>query len=280
MTIKWNCFNPFLKKKEKANLYASQQSHHMKHFICTFLFYSIIQVVFCQSPPPEIIPTKEGEIKIYPVLHATMAIKYGGQIIYVDPYGGKKGFEGVGDPSLILITDIHGDHMNLETLNELEAQSTPIVAPQAVVGKLTPTFTNLTALANGEKTTIQNINIEAIPMYNLPEDSTSRHPKGRGNGYLLTMGGKRIYISGDTEDISEMRALENIDVAFVCMNLPYTMTVEAAADAVMEFKPKVVYPFHYRGKGGFSDVETFKRLINVSSDQIEVRLVNWYPVQE
>ncbi|SMD36323.1 L-ascorbate metabolism protein UlaG, beta-lactamase superfamily [Reichenbachiella faecimaris] len=249
----------------------------MKHLICTILLSIFIQPAFCQSSTPEIISASEGEIKIYPILHATMAIEYQDMMIYVDPYGGKKGFEGLAAPSAILITDIHGDHMNTETLQQLEAQSTQIIAPQAVVEKLTPEFTKLTPLANGKNMTLQNITIEAVPMYNLPEDSTSRHPKGRGNGYVLTIGGKRIYISGDTEDIMEMRALKKIDVAFVCMNLPYTMTVEAAADAVLEFTPKVVYPFHYRGKGGFSDVETFRRLIHVSSDQTEVRLVNWYP---
>ena len=243
----------------------------MRTIICLFSFIFCSQLTIGQTP--EVI----GKIKIYPVLHATMAIEYEDIMIYVDPYGGKKGFDGIGDPDLILITDIHGDHMNMETLTELEAQLTPIIAPQAVVDNLTSDFSNLSSIANGETTSFQSISIEAIPMYNLPEDSTSRHPKGRGNGYVLTIDGKRIYISGDTEDVAEMRALQNIDVAFVCMNLPYTMTVEAAADAVLEFKPKVVYPFHYRGKDGFSDIETFKRLINVSSDQIEVRLVNWYP---
>ncbi|MEP2024823.1 MAG: MBL fold metallo-hydrolase [Reichenbachiella sp.] len=252
----------------------------MKHLICTFILFIFIQQAFGQSAKPEIIPAAEGDIKIYPVLHATLAIQYQEVTIYLDPYGGKKAFEGVPEANLILVTDIHGDHMNLETLTELEAQSTQIIAPQAVVDQLTPNFTNLTSLANGENTTIQNITIEAVPMYNLPEDSTSRHPKGRGNGYVLTMGGKRIYISGDTEDIAEMRALKNIDIAFVCMNLPYTMTIDAAADAVLEFTPKVVYPFHYRGKGGFSDVHAFRRLINVSSDQIEVRLLNWYPPKD
>lgn len=252
----------------------------MRTIICLFSFILCCQIASSQTSEPEIISTKNGEIKIYPVLHATMALEYEGQVIYVDPYGGKKGFEGIGAPSLILITDIHGDHMNLETLKELGAQSIQIIAPQAVVDKLTPTFTYLSPLSNGNNIDIQNINIEAIPMYNLPEDSTSRHPKGRGNGYVLTIDDKRIYISGDTEDINEMRALKNIDVAFVCMNLPYTMTVEAAADAVLEFRPKVVYPFHYRGKGRFSDVETFKRLITVSSDQTEVRLINWYPEKE
>ena len=252
----------------------------MRTIICLFSFIFCSSLVMSQPSAPEIIPTKNGALKIYPVLHATMAIEYKDHVIYVDPYGGKKGFEGIPGPSHILITDIHGDHMNVETLKEINAQTVPIIAPQAVAEKLSPEFTNLTSLDNGKSMSIQDIKIEAIPMYNLPEDSTSRHPKGRGNGYVLTIDGKRTYISGDTEDIAEMRALKDIDVAFVCMNLPYTMTVEAAADAVMEFKPKVIYPFHYRGKGGFSDVETFKRLINVSSDQIEVRLVNWYPERE
>jgi len=108
-------------------------------------------------------------------------------------------------------------------------------------------------------------------MYNLTADRLKYHNKGRGNGYVVTVGGKRIYISGDTEDIPEMRALKNIDVAFVCMNLPYTMTEEQAASAVREFKPKIVYPFHYRG----SDVEKFKKLVGEDSG-VEVRLRDWY----
>ncbi len=114
-------------------------------------------------------------------------------------------------------------------------------------------------------------------MYNLPETADSRHPKGRGNGYVLEMGDRHIYFSGDTEDIAEMRALKNIDVAFVCMNLPYTMDVNQAASAVLAFKPKVVYPYHYRGSGGLSDVEAFKKSVNDGDSKIEVRLRNWYP---
>jgi L-ascorbate metabolism protein UlaG (beta-lactamase superfamily) len=112
-------------------------------------------------------------------------------------------------------------------------------------------------------------------MYNLSPERQGFHAKGRGNGYLLTLGGARIYISGDTEDIPEMRALKNIDAAFVCMNLPYTMDVEAAADAVLEFKPKVVFPYHYRGKGGMSDLEEFRSLV-AKDPKIEVRLLEWY----
>ena len=114
-------------------------------------------------------------------------------------------------------------------------------------------------------------------MYNLPEDADSRHTKGRGNGYIVTVGGKKMYISGDTEDITEMRALRGIDVAFVCMNLPYTMDVDQAADAVLEFKPKMVYPYHYLGQGGLNDIEKFKSLVDKTNAGVEVRLRNWYP---
>ncbi len=101
--------------------------------------------------------------------------------------------------------------------------------------------------------------------------------KGRGNGYLLTFGDKHIYLSGDTEDIEEMRTLEDIDVAFVCMNLPYTMSVEQAASAVLDFQPKIVYPYHYRGPDGLSDVEKFKELVNAENEVTDVRLRSWYP---
>ena len=113
-------------------------------------------------------------------------------------------------------------------------------------------------------------------MYNLREEALKFHAKGRGNGYVLTINDERIYISGDTEDIPEMRTLKNIDKAFVCMNLPWTMTVESAASAVLEFKPKQVYPYHYRNKEGMSDVNLFKNLVNKEDKSIEVILLDWY----
>ena len=131
-------------------------------------------------------------------------------------------------------------------------------------------------LNNGKSTFQSGIAITAVAMYNLPETEDSKHSKGRGNGYLLEFGGKRVYISGDTEDIAEMRSLKNIDVAFVCMNLPYTMDINQAASAVLEFKPKIVYPYHYRGKDGLSDTDTFKKLVKEGDAALEVRLRNWY----
>lgn len=177
-----------------------------------------------------------------------------------------------------MITDIHGDHLNIETLNEIKTSNATFVVPEAVALKLPDNFKkNLIILNNGEDTVLNSIKIEAIPMYNLPETEDSRHPKGRGNGYILNIDGKSIYISGDTEDIKEMRALKNIDVAFICMNLPYTMDIDQAADAVLDFKPKVVYPYHYRGKPGLSDVNAFKQMVNEGNPKIEVKLLDWYP---
>ena len=180
-------------------------------------------------------------------------------------------------PDLILITDIHGDHLNAETLNAIETSKAKLIVPQAVADQLPEKLKGKgTVLANGKKITEAGITISAIPMYNLPEAPDSRHTKGRGNGYVLSLGGKTVYISGDTEDIPEMRALKNIDVAFVCMNLPYTMDIEQASSAVLEFKPKIVYPYHYRGQGGLNDVEGFKKLVNAVNPSIDVRLRNWY----
>lgn len=225
----------------------------------------------------EVFPT----INISPIEHATMVIEYDATIIYVDPVGGKIAFKGQHRPDLILITDIHPDHFNLKTLEKVSKKDTKIIAPKAVYNKLSETLKAQTIILTNNEIKDFNIyntsiQIEAIPMYNLREEALKYHPKGRGNGYVLTLGDKRLYISGDTEDIPEMRQLKNIDMAFVCMNLPYTMTVEQAADAVLDFKPKTVYPYHYRGTEGFSDVNTFKNLINQNNADIEVVLLKWY----
>ncbi|MBI4663650.1 MAG: MBL fold metallo-hydrolase [Verrucomicrobia bacterium] len=215
---------------------------------------------------------QDGELVIHPINHATFAIGWKDKTIYVDPVGGGQKFDGWPRPDLILVTDIHGDHLNADTLAAVAGEKTAIAAPSAVAEKLPEALRKkTTVLANGESKTLANVTVEAVPMYNLTEERLKFHTKGRGNGYVLTIGGKRIYISGDTEDIPEMRKLKNIDVAFVCMNLPFTMTVDQAANAVREFKPKVVYPYHYRG----SDVEKFKKLVGEDAG-VEVRLRDWY----
>lgn len=215
---------------------------------------------------------------ITPIEHATAVLQWDETTIYVDPVGGARAFEGQRDPDLILITDIHGDHLDVETLQALNSQNAKIVTPKAVADQLPEALSARTSvLNNGEAGTFAGISVRAIPMYNLREEAREFHVKGRGNGYVLEKNGTRVYFSGDTEDIPEMRALKNIDIAFVCMNLPYTMTVEQAADAVLEFAPHKVYPYHYRGKPDVSDVGKFKSLVNQGNPDIEVVQLDWYP---
>lgn len=219
-----------------------------------------------------------AEIDIHPISHATAVINWGDKTIYLDPVGGAEAFDGMDRPDMVLITDIHGDHLNVETLAALDLKDIPIIAPQAVKDELPDSLaTKITVMDNGATMNQNGIAIEAIPMYNLRDEAKQFHPKGRGNGYLLEMEGKRLYIAGDTEDIPEMRNLENIDIALVPMNLPYTMPVDAAADAVVEFGPEKVYPYHFRGKDGMADVEKFKQLVNDGNSNVEVILANWYP---
>lgn len=220
-------------------------------------------------------------IEIEPISHATAVIKWGDAVIYTDPVGGAQVFEGKDAPSIILITDIHGDHMDAATLKALNLEKAKIIVPQAVKEKLPSEMSSkLMVLNNGESVEVEGFTINAIPMYNLPEAKDAMHTKGRGNGYIVEKAGQRLYISGDTEDIPEMRELKNIDVALICMNLPYTMTVEDAADGVLAFAPKKVYPYHYRGKDGLSDVAKFKELVNKGNKEIEVIQLDWYPKEK
>ena len=235
-------------------------------FLLTFSLYS-------QEDVTDII----DDISIYPVYHGSLVIQYKNTTIYVDPYGGVERYKSFPKPNLIFITDIHGDHLNMDTLKEIDFSGATFIVPQAVNDAMQNDMVARTSiLKNTDTTEVLNILIEAIPMYNLPEDETSRHPKGRGNGYILTINNKRIYISGDTEDIPEMRSLKNIDIAFVCMNFPFTMNIEQAASAVLAFKPAIVYPYHYRGRPDMSDVNAFKKLVNDGNNSIEVRLRDWY----
>lgn len=219
-------------------------------------------------------------LTINPISHASMVLQYGDIDIYVDPVGDVSAYSNYPDPDLVLITDIHGDHFSLATLQDLNTSGAKVVVPEAVADEMPESFTpQIDVLNNGDQKERFDINIEALPMYNLREEALKFHQKGRGNGYVLNIGQQRIYISGDTEDIPEMRSLKNIDIAFVCMNLPYTMTEESAADAVLEFKPKKVYPYHYRGRPDVSDVAKFKELIYTGNPKIEVVQLDWYPNQ-
>jgi L-ascorbate metabolism protein UlaG (beta-lactamase superfamily) len=219
------------------------------------------------AAPPEEFATAAGPLRLTPIQHASLMIQAGGKVLYIDPAQGK--YDGLPPADYILITDIHGDHMVPAVVEKLKKAGTVILAPNAVAEKVP----GCTVIANGESKTVGEFKVEAIPMYNLKPapNGTVYHDKGRGNGYVLTYGGKRFYFSGDTDAIPEMKALRNIDVAFVCMNLPYTMPPETAAEAVRAFHPAVVYPYHYSG----SDLNVFSKALEGSG--IDVRVRDWYP---
>lgn len=217
--------------------------------------------------PVEEFQTSGGAVRITPIRHASLLIQAANQAIYVDPT--KDGnYDGLPPADLIVITDIHFDHMDLKKLAELRKPGTVIIAP-AAVAKSVP---EAAVIRIGETIEFAKWKIEAVAAYNIPREPGAQvyHEKGRGVGYVLSYGGKRFYFSGDTQNIPEMRALKNIDVAFVCMNLPYTMAPAEAAEAVRAFKPAIVYPYHYRG----SDLTVFAKALAGSG--VEVRIRDWY----
>nr|WP_111301555.1 MBL fold metallo-hydrolase [Paracoccus saliphilus] len=217
-------------------------------------------------------PVEGGEVVIHPVSHASMVLETPAGVIMVDPVGGAEAYADLPAPDLILITHEHGDHYDQPTLDALP--EVPIIANQAVHDMLPQAMqARSTVMANGDTREALGIQIEAIPAYNITEDRLQYHPEGRDNGYILTLGGKRFLIAGDTEDTPELRALSDIHVAFLPMNLPYTMTVQQAAEAVAAFTPDVVYPYHHRD----SDLDEFTRLVNEGGSGTEVVVAEWYP---
>lgn len=238
-------------------------------FATTLLFTVALCASAQAADQTQIFSTQASAVRITPIYHATVKIQVGQDIIYLDPAKPAK-IDGMGPANLILITDIHGDHMDADYVAKLSKNGTAVIAPAAVA----KTITQARVVANGETTRWHDFKITAVPMYNISHNQPSGQPyhdKGRGNGYVINYGGKNFYFAGDTEGVPEMRALKNIDVAFIPMNLPYTMTPAEAADAVKAFRPKLVIPYHYKGQ----DVQAFKAALDGSG--IQVRLLDWYP---
>ncbi len=186
-------------------------------FLVAVFPFVLGQAIVAIAGDSDTVPASGGDIEIAPITHGSVQIEYGGKVIYVDPWS-RGDYSGAPPADLILVTDIHGDHLDPEMITKLRKSGTPVVAPAAAASKIE----NPTVLANGETRMVAGVAIEGVPMYNLvrgPEEGKLFHDRGRGNGYILTLGGKRIYFSGDTECVPEIRALENIDVAFITMNL-------------------------------------------------------------
>ena len=214
----------------------------------------------------DIIPTSGEDLKITFLKHGTLMFTFGGTVIHVDPVASMVDYSNLPKADVILITHEHGDHLDLEAIKMLRKEGTTIVAPEICSQQLGDCI----VMKNNEVNTVQGLTIEAVPAYNIVHmrsPGNPFHPKGVGNGYVITFNDKKVYVAADTENIPEMKKLAGIDVAFLPMNLPYTMTPEMVADAARMFNPRILYPYH------FGETDTSKLVDLLKDDKgIEVRI--------
>ena len=216
--------------------------------------------------------TTSGDVVIHPINHASFVMSWNGLMIYNDPVGGTTPYAGLARADLICVSHNHSDHFDITTLNAVRGSNGVIIVPPGIYNSsaFAPLRTNAVALSYGDSTNVAGINIEAVPAYN------SYHPYGTNNAYVITLGGKRIFTSGDCADGMEIRAVTNIDVAFLCMNVPYTTDARGATNIIRAMRPRVVYPYHYRDQSGtVTNASVFKQWLGADLG-IEVRLRKWY----
>ena len=214
----------------------------------------------------DIIKTSAGDLKITLIGHGTLMFSFGGKVIHVDPYSDVADFSTLPKAHFILLTHEHMDHLDLKALNAIRTEKTVVVLTEICAKQVQGGL----VMTNGDVKTVEGLEIEAVPAYNLihkRDTGQPFHPKGAGNGYMITFGDKRVYVAGDTENTPEVKGLKNIDIAFLPMNLPYTMTPEMVADAAKAFKPKILYPYHF----GETDTSKVVNLLK-GTPEIEVRI--------
>ena len=214
----------------------------------------------------DVFPPAPLGLKITFIAHSTLWLTYGNTVIHIDPVGQYADYKGLPRADVILVTHEHSDHLDPEAISAVRKDTTAVVVGSKCAGRVPGAI----VLHNGDSRSVNGIRVEAVPAYNVVHmraPGSPYHPKGNGNGYVLTLGQRRIYVAGDTENTREMKALKGIDIAFLPMNLPYTMTPEMVFDAVMAFRPKVLYPYHF----GDTDTSKITSLL-AGAEDIEVRI--------
>jgi L-ascorbate metabolism protein UlaG (beta-lactamase superfamily) len=243
----------------------------MKTLLLFINVLSLIMVLsaFAQKEfQTDIIKTSAGDLKITFIGHGTLMFNFGGKIIHVDPYSTQADYNILPKADLILVTHEHRDHLDLKALNMVRTEKTVVVLTETCAKQLQGGL----VMMNGDVKTVEGFKIEAVPAYNIVHKRDTGqpfHPRGVGNGYIITFGDKRVYVAGDTENVPEMKGQKNIDIAFLPMNLPYTMTPEMVAEAAKAFKPKILYPYHF----GETDTSKVVNLLK-GTPEIEVRIRN------
>lgn len=246
----------------------------MKSIVSFILFFSFVMAQSQVSYPVETLTGKDGKpINITLFKHASLAIEYDGLEIYVDPVT-KVGntqidYSSMPKADYILITHEHGDHLDPNAIAELSKPSTQIIlnaTSEKQIGKGE-------IIGNNQSMDLKDgIKLESVPAYNTTPGREKFHPKGNGNGYILNIDGERIYIAGDTEDIPEMGDIKNIDLAFLPVNQPYTMTIDQAEKAALTIKPKILIPYHFSN----TPIEQLKQRLDKDNLGIDVKI---YPME-
>lgn len=239
----------------------------IKILLIMSLFAVVVQPGMSENKPEkDSFSAQGGDIVLTFFGHGTLMIDFAGTVVHVDPVGEYADYTKQPKADIILITHEHGDHLDQKAVAAVSKKGTTIILNKSSYEKLG----RGTVMDNGDERSVDGIDIEAVPAYNTTAGREHFHPKGRDNGYILTALGKRIYIAGDTEVIPEMSRIDKIDIAFLPMNQPYTMTPEQAAEAAEIIGPKILYPYHF----GNTDTEKLLNLLSDSRPAIEVRVRN------
>ena len=241
--------------------------YRLLQYTMIFMLIGVLGIFPQETFEKDVIKTSQGDLEITFIGHGTLMFRFGDKIIHVDPVTREADYTKLPKADLVLITHEHGDHLDEEALKIIKQEKTEVILTR----KCKERGVDGIVMKNGETRTVCGLKVESVPAYNIVGSRSSGqpyHPKGDGNGYIITFGDKRVYVAGDTENTPEMKALKDIDIAFLPMNLPYTMSPEMTADAARAFMPKVLYPYHY---GNTDTDELVKLLMNEKGIEVRIR---------